>query len=44
MTPEQIARRLGHSRSDVTREIYIHVTQQVIENDNKQMDRISLIS
>lgn len=44
MTPEQIARRLGHSRSDVTREIYIHVTKQVVENDNKQIDKISLIS
>lgn len=44
MTPEQIARRLGHSHSDVTKEIYIHVTEQVIENDNKQIDGISLIS
>ena len=44
MTPDQIARRLGHSRSDVTQDIYIHVTQQVVENDNKTIDSISLIS
>lgn len=44
MTPEQIARRLGHSRSDVTKEIYIHVTKQVIENDKKAIDSIALIS
>ena len=44
MTPEQIARRLGHSKSDITQNIYIHVTKQVIENDNKKMDSISLIS
>ena len=44
MTPEQIARRLGHSKSDVTKDIYIHVTEQVVENDNKKLDNISLIS
>lgn len=44
MTPEQIARRLGHSRSDVTKDIYIHVTQQVIQTDNNTIDSITLIS
>lgn len=44
MTPEQIARRLGHGRSDVTQDIYIHVTQQVVANDNKTIDSINLIS
>lgn len=44
MTPEQIARRLGHSKSDVTKDIYIHVTEQVVKNDNKKLDSISLIS
>ena len=42
MTPEEIARRLGHSKSDVTSEIYIHITQKVIENDNKKIDAIKL--
>lgn len=44
MTPDQIARRLGHGRSDVTQDIYIHVTQQVVANDNKTIDSINLIS
>ena len=44
MTPDQIARRLGHGRSDVTQDIYIHVTQQVVANDNKTIDSIDLIS
>lgn len=44
MTPDQIARRLGHSHSDVTQDIYIHVTKKVIENDNAIMDSIILIS
>ena len=44
MTPDQIARRLGHSKSDITQDIYIHVTKQVIDQDNRKMDSISLIS
>ena len=44
MTPDQIARRLGHSHSDVTQDIYIHVTKKVIENDNAMIDSIILIS
>lgn len=44
MTAEEIARRLGHSKSDVTSKIYIHVTQKVIENDNKKIDQIKLFS
>lgn len=43
MTPDQIARRLGHSKSDITQDIYIHVTRQVIENDNSKLDSITLI-
>lgn len=44
MTPDQIARRLGHSKSDITQDIYIHVTQQTIQSDNKTLDTITLIS
>lgn len=44
MTPDEIARRLGHARSSVTSDIYIHVTQKVIENDNKKLDAIQLTS
>lgn len=44
MTTEEIARRLGHSKSEITSKIYIHVTQKVIENDNKKIDQIKLFS
>ncbi len=44
MTPEEIARRLGHSKSEITSKIYIHVTQKVIENDNRKIDQIKLFS
>lgn len=42
MTPEQIARRLGHESSEITKQIYIHVTQKIVENDNRQLDTISI--
>lgn len=44
MTAEEIARRLGHSKSEITSKIYIHVTQKIIENDNKKIDQIKLFS
>lgn len=44
MTPDEIARRLGHSKSTITSKIYIHVTQKVIENDNRKLDQIKLFS
>lgn len=44
MIPDEIARRLGHSKSSVTSEIYIHVTQKVIEHDNQKLDQIKLFS
>lgn len=44
MTPDEIARRLGHGRSNVTSDIYIHVTKKIIENDNKKLDCIYLTS
>lgn len=44
MTPDEIARRLGHSHSDITRDIYIHVTKQVTQNDNDKLDNITLTS
>lgn len=43
MTPDEIARRLGHSHSDITQDIYIHVTEQVVINDNKKMDKINFL-
>nr|DAG66582.1 MAG TPA: Integrase [Caudoviricetes sp.] len=44
MTDDQIARRLGHNRSKVTHDIYIHVTKKMSEADNAIMDTIFLTS
>jgi integrase len=44
MTPDEIARRLGHGKSEITREIYIHVTKKVTQNDNQKLDQINLFS
>lgn len=35
---EAISRRLGHAGSDITKEIYLHVTKQLKKNDEKQID------
>ena len=38
-----ISRRLGHSDSKVTREIYLHVTKKLKERENSQMMNIKLL-
>lgn len=43
-TPEQVARRLGHASPNVTRDIYIHVTDKRKELDNTALDRVRLLS
>ena len=40
---ELIQRRLGHENSKVTKDIYIHVTENQIEKDNMAIKEISLI-
>lgn len=40
---ETIARRLGHENSSITREIYLHVTEKLIEKDNNQIKAIKII-
>ena len=44
MTPEQISRRLGHHDDEITKKIYIHVTQRMKDKDNADVDSISFIS
>ena len=44
MTIDEIARRLGHGKSEITRRIYIHVTKKVTQNDNLKLDKINLFS
>lgn len=38
-----ISRRLGHSDSDVTKNIYFHVTQKMKEQDNEQLRDIKIL-
>lgn len=40
---DEIARRLGHGNSKVTREIYTHVTKKLKEKDNAKLDHVSLL-
>lgn len=40
---ETIARRLGHENSRITRDIYLHVTEKLIEKDNEQIKRIRMM-
>lgn len=38
-----ISRRLGHSDSSITKEIYFHVTERLKEKDYKQIENIKII-
>ena len=38
-----ISRRLGHSDSDVTKNIYFHVTEKLRERDNEQIKNIKIV-
>ena len=40
---ETISRRLGHENSKITREIYLHVTEKLIERDNEQIKSVHII-
>lgn len=44
MPLEAIARRLGHSNSNITRQIYYHVTEKLKARDEAALDNISIIS
>lgn len=41
---DAIARRCGHSDSDITREIYYHVTKKQREKDNAAFDSVSILA
>lgn len=40
---ETIARRLGHADSKITREIYFHVTKQMVDRDRKLLNEANLM-
>lgn len=43
MSLEAIARRLGHSSSKITREVYFHVTEKLKERDESILNNISIL-
>lgn len=42
-TMDEIARRLGHGDSAITREIYVHVTDKLKEKDAKKLDAVRML-
>lgn len=40
---DTISRRLGHSDSRITKEIYLHVTKQLKERDNQQVQKTKIL-
>lgn len=40
---ESISRRLGHADSDITKKIYLHVTEKMKQKEEAQLDAIRLI-
>lgn len=38
-----ISRRLGHENSKITKEVYLHVTEELKKKDNEQLEKISLL-
>ncbi len=40
---ESISRRLGHTNSKITREIYLHVTKKLEERENSQLKEIKIL-
>lgn len=40
---DAISRRLGHEDSEITKKIYLHTTEKVKRNDEKMLEKITLI-
>ena len=40
---DAISRRLGHSDSQITRDIYFHVTKKMQERENLQLKKIKIL-
>lgn len=40
---ETISRRLGHEDSEITRRVYLHVTEKMKERDNEQISSVKII-
>ena len=44
MDIDSISRRLGHVNSQVTREIYLHVMEELKERDNNMIENIKMLN
>ena len=44
MDEQSIARRLGHTSSKVTKEIYLHVTKKMQEKENQKIKSIRILN
>lgn len=40
---ETISRRLGHADSDITKEIYLHVTEKMKDRDNELLEAVQML-
>ncbi len=40
---DTIARRLGHTDDKITRSVYFHVTEKLIEKENEQLSKVKLL-
>jgi integrase len=40
---DTISRRLGHENSQITREIYLHVTEKLKERDNEEIAKVKIM-
>lgn len=40
---DTISRRLGHENSQITREIYLHVTKKLKQKDNEQLSKVKIM-
>ena len=40
---ETITRRLGHEDSEITRQIYLHVTKKMKQNDNERIASVKIM-
>ena len=41
---DEVSRRLGHENSEITREVYLHVTRKLKEKDNQKLDQVRFLS
>lgn len=43
MSLDAISRRLGHSDSDITKEVYLHVTEKLKKLEEEQLSKVKIL-